>query len=414
MPHLVLHHSRSGRAPSTADLWPANGPVNPLDTPRGRQAQTTTMSPRTNQQHSQADGSEGKPKRRKKKISAKTGLPPGSLVYVGRAEPGRSIVTVTDYDADRLVEHEVRAPKELQPVLGSPSTAWVNVDGLGQVDVIAALGESFHIHHLLMEDVLNTTQRPKIEVHDEYFFLVLKMLRFDDETEDLVSDQTSLVVGPGFVLSFNERESGAFDQLRERIRSGSARIRKAGSDYLAYCLIDVIVDQYFVLLEKFSERLEIAEEQLVTNPAPQLLKGIHRLKMDLIALRRSVWPLREVINNLVRGDTALIQPATLPYLRDVYDHTIHAAELIESFRDVVSGMLDIYLSSNSNKLNEIMKVLTIIATIFIPLTFISGWYGMNFENMPELKWAWGYPMVIGLALGTVTTMLLFFRRRKWL
>ena len=202
--------------------------------------------------------------------------------------------------------------------------------------------------------------------------------------------------------------------MRERLKGGNVRIRKSGADYLAYCLIDTVVDNYFAILEKLSEKMEVLEEELVKNPGRETLQGIHRMKTDMIYLRRSIWPLREVVNTLGRGESALIKDSTLPYLRDVYDHTIHAIDTLETFRDIVSGMLDIYLSSVSNRLNEIMKVLTIIATIFIPLTFLSGWYGMNFKDMPELAWRWGYPMVICIALTVAAIMLIYFKRKKWL
>ncbi len=247
-----------------------------------------------------------------------------------------------------------------------------------------------------------------------YLFIVLKVLDYSEESDEISLMQLSLIITPTVLVSFQEKEGKLFDSVRERLKGGNARIRKGGADYLAYCLMDTVVDNYFAILEGLSEKIEGLEEELVKNPSRDTLQGIHRLKTDMIYLRRSIWPLREVVNTMGRGESALIKESTLPYLRDVYDHTIHAIDTLETLRDIVSGMLDIYLSSVSNRLNEIMKVLTIIATIFIPLTFLSGWYGMNFKDMPELTWRWGYPMVIAVSLTVATAMLIFFRRKRWL
>jgi magnesium transporter len=267
----------------------------------------------------------------------------------------------------------------------------------------------------VMEDIMNTEQRPKIEDFDDYIFVVLKMLYYDNDEEEIKAEQISIIVRSNFVLSFQEREGDIFNPLRDRIRNAKGRVRKMGPDYLAYCLLDAIVDNYFVVLEKLGEQIEGMEEELVTNPTPVTLQRIHNLKREMIFLRKSVWPLREVVSRLERGESPLIKESTGIYLRDVYDHTIQVIDTIETYRDMLSGMLDIYLSSISNRMNQVMKVLTIIATIFIPLTFVAGIYGMNFEYMPELKWHWFYPKAFWLVMiGIAGVMLVYFRRKRWL
>ena len=348
------------------------------------------------------------------KRSKKIGLPPGTLVHVGEEFIEKSKISVIDYDETSCQEKEITNVSDLTPFKDSRTTTWINVDGIHDVTSVEALGELFHLHPLVLEDIVNATQRPKIEDAGDYLFIVLKVLDYNEESDEIALRQLSLVLGPTVLLSFQEREGDLFNPVKERLKGGNVRIRKGGADYLAYSLIDTVVDNYFAILEKLSEKMEVMEEELVKNPGRETLQGIHRMKTDMIYLRRSIWPLREVVNTLGRGESALIKDSTLPYLRDVYDHTIHAIDTLETFRDIVSGMLDIYLSSVSYKLNEIMKVLTIIATIFIPLTFLSGWYGMNFKDMPELAWRWGYPMVIGIALTMATTMLIYFWRKNWL
>jgi magnesium transporter len=282
------------------------------------------------------------------------------------------------------------------------------------VKVIEQLGKHFSLHPLLLEDILHTEQRPKMEDFGEYLFFVLKMLYLEEGRHEILAEQVSLILGSNFVISFQEREGDVFKYVRERIRNSKGRIRKVGADYLAYALIDAIVDNYFIILERLGETIEELEEELVTNPVSDTLQTIHHLKREMIFLRKSVWPLREVISALERGESPLIQESTGVYLRDLYDHTIQVIDSVETFRDMVSGILDIYLSSVSNKMNEVMKVLTIIATIFIPLTFIAGIYGMNFEYMPELSWRWGYPAVWFVICAIFITMLAYFKRRKWL
>ncbi len=350
-----------------------------------------------------------------KKSSKKAGLPPGALVHIGEKKTEKAKITIIDYDEEQFQEKEAKKVEECFPFKEKPTVTWINVDGIHQVEVIEKLGKYFEVHPLVLEDILNTAQRPKMEDFENYLFIVLKMFHYDEKASEIQAEQVSIILGSNFVISFQEREGDVFHPIRERIRNAKGRIRKMAADYLAYSLLDAIVDSYFIIMEKLGEEIEDMEEKLVTNPTPATLQTIHNLKREMIFLRKSVWPLREVISALERGESSLIQESTHIYLRDVYDHTIHVIDTIESFRDMVSGMLDIYLSSISNRMNEVMKVLTIIATIFIPLTFIAGIYGMNFEYMPELKWHWFYPNAFWLTVIVIAGfMALYFKRKKWL
>jgi magnesium transporter len=350
-----------------------------------------------------------------KKRSEKAGLPPGTLVHIGEKKTEKTKITIIDYDEAQFEEKEAKTIEECFPFKDKPTTTWINIEGVHELAIIEKIGEHFGLHPLLLEDIANTEQRPKMEDYGEYIFIVLKMLFHDDKTNEVKAEQVSLILGSNFVISFQEGIKGdVFDPVRERIRNGKGRTRKMRSDYLAYALVDAIVDNYFLILEKLGEKIEDIEEELVTNPASETLRGIHHLKREMIFLRKSVWPLREVLSCLERGESFLIHATTRIYLRDVYDHTIQIIDTIETFRDMLSGMLDIYLSSISNRMNQIMKVLTIIATIFIPLTFIVGIYGMNFEYMPELKWRWGYFAVLLVMLIVGIGMLIQFKKKKWL
>ena len=355
-----------------------------------------------------------------KKSSKTRGLPPGALVHIGDKKTEKVKISVIDYSPRKFEEREVKNVEECFPFKDKPTVTWVNVDGLHEVEVIEKLGSCFEIHPLVLEDILNTDQRPKIEDFEKHIFLILKMLFIDDKTHEIHSEQVSLILGNNFVISFQESIGDVFDAVRERIRKGKGRIQKMGTDYLVYCLIDAIVDNYFMILEKIGDTVENLEQDIVANPKIEILQKIYNLKREMIYLRKSVWPLREVINGLLREESKLIKKDTHIYLRDLYDHTIQTIDTIETFRDMISGMIDIYMSSISNKMNEVMKVLTIIATIFIPLTFITGLYGMNFDrdasplNMPELGWYWGYISVWMIMIILLTVMLIYFKRKKWL
>lgn len=347
----------------------------------------------------------------------KVGLPPGTLLHVGeeRAEPVR--ITILDYDEDRLHEFCPTSVDQCSDFRDSPSFTWINVVGVHRPEVVEKIGNCFGIHPLVQEDIVHTEQRPKMEDFDDYIFIVLKMLTTIDEPEgedEIRSEQVSLIVGRGFVLSFQETEGDVFDPVRDRIRKSKGKIRKRGADYLAYSLIDAVVDNYFLILEEVGEDLEDLEDELLANPSSDASQQIHQMKREMIFLRKSVWPLREVISRLARGESEIFSDSTGIYLRDVYDHTVQVIEEIETFREILSGMLEIYLSSISNRMNEVMKVLTIIATIFIPLTLVAGVYGMNFDYMPELRWRYGYPAVLLFMTSAGALMLIYFRRRRWI
>jgi magnesium transporter len=335
-------------------------------------------------------------------------------VFVGEKKSEKVKLSVINYDGASFQEKEVPNVGEALSYRKKSSVTWLNVYGVHQPDIIEQVGKSFNVHPLVLEDIANTGQRPKMEDFDDYIFVVLRMLSFDETENQTKAEQISMVFGADFVVSFQEREGDVFDIIRERLRNNKGRIRKMGADYLAYSLIDAIVDNYFMVLEKLGEAIEEIEDKLVSNPRSETLQIIHDLKRETVFLRKSVWPLREVISRLERSESPLISKSTFVYLRDVYDHTIQVMDSVDTFRDTLSGMLDIYLSSVSNRMNEVMKVLTVIATIFIPLTFIAGIYGMNFKVMPELDQPWGYPAVLILMLAIAVVMLVYFRRKKWL
>ena len=347
------------------------------------------------------------------RASHKAGLPPGSLVHVGRRKVERPRISVMDYSGKGLQEKELKRIEECFPFRDRRTVTWINIDGLHETGIIEKIGDRFRIHPLVLEDIVNTGQRPKMEEFDDYIYVVMKMLYSEGEGIEVHSEQLSLIIGSRYVITFQERPGDVFDPVRERIRKSKGRFVNSGSDYLSYALIDAVVDNYFKVLEKIGERIEDLEQELLRNPSPRTLQKIHSMKRELILLRKSVWPLRETISSLTRGDSSLIKGKTVIYLRDVYDHTIQVIDTIETLRDTASSMLDTYLSSVSNRMNEVMKVLTIIATIFIPLTFIAGIYGMNFEYMPELGWAYGYFAVWVVMITVALIMLANFRRKGW-
>jgi magnesium transporter len=350
-----------------------------------------------------------------KKRSHKTGLPPGALVHIGEKWSEQTRISVMQYNEETLWEKELADVREL-PVPADPSlTTWIHVDGLHDTAMLEKLGDAYTLHPLLLEDILNTDHRPKMEDMGPYIFIVLKTFAADvPAMAEVKPEQVSLVFGANFVLSLQEKESNLLAPIRERLRQSKGKIRKAGADYLAHAILDAVVDSYFLVLEDFGEEIDACEEGLVNRPGAKVLKRIHYLKRNMIILRKSVWPLREAVAALERSESLLIDASTSIYFRDVYDHAIQVMDTIETYRDTLSGILDIYLSSLSNRMNEIMKVLTIIATIFIPLTFLAGVYGMNFDYMPELRWRWGYFAFWGVMMAIVLVMLKLFRKNKWL
>ncbi len=350
-----------------------------------------------------------------KKMSKKVGLPPGTLVHIGDKKTEKVRITVIEYNEEQIQVKEQENIDGYLPSKDKSTVTWINIDGLHQMEIIEEIGKLFNLHPLTLEDIVNTGQTPKIEDYENYIFIVLKMLYYNEKLNEIEAEQVSLCIGSNFIISFQEEKyRDVFNPVRERIKDGKGRIRKMGADYLAYTLIDAIVDSYFIILEKLGEQIEFLEEKVVADPAQIVLHEVHALKREMIFLRKSVWPLREVLSIMERCESSLVNESLHIYLRDVYDHTIRIIETIEAFRDILSGILDIYLSSISNRINSVMKVLTIIATIFMPLTFLAGIYGMNFKYMPELEWQWGYPAILLFMASIGISMLVYFRIKKWL
>ena len=348
----------------------------------------------------------------KKKVSKKAGLPPGTLIHVGEKKLENVGIRLIDFDEQGFDEKELSSIDDCLPYKDKPRVTWVNIDGLHDVEIINKIGTQFNLNPLVLEDILNTEQRPKMDDMEDYIFIVAKMIYFNPDDDTIKFEQISFVLWENFVLTFQEDAGDVFEPVRERLRKGKGRIRKMGPDYLLYTLLDALVDSYYGVLERIGEKVEGLEDDLLDSPDPETLQVIHHMKRELVFLRRSVWPVREIIGSLERGESDLINEKTLIYYRDVYDHTIQVIDTIETCRDIVSGMMDLFLSSVSNRMNEVMKMLTIIATIFIPLTFIAGIYGMNFKSMPELEWHWGYPAVWGVMVVVGLLMVIWFKRKK--
>lgn len=349
------------------------------------------------------------------KIKAKEiGLPPGTLVHVGRQRTEQPLISLIDYNQEQYTTRADISPAEAASFKETPSVSWINLSGIHDIGIIEQFGQHFGLHPLALEDILNTQHRPKVEEMEGYCLIILKMLFFDDDTQAIDTEQVSMVLGPHYVLTFQEREGDVFAGVRGRLQRSHGRIRQRGPDYLTYALIDSIVDSYFHILEKVGDNLAQLEEDLIKGPDKSTLARIHHYKRQLQMLRKSVWPLREVISELSKEESPVVVEGTRIFLRDLYDHTVQVLDTVEIFRDSISGLQDLYMSAVSNRMNEIMKVLTIMASIFIPLTFIAGVYGMNFEYIPELTWHWGYFAVWGVMIACMIGMLIFFRMKKWL
>lgn len=347
------------------------------------------------------------------KRGKKLGAAPGTLVHIGEHAQFECTTTVLVYDEENLQIRENVTPQTCRELLALPGVKWFDMDGVHQTATVKEMGELLGLHPLVLEDILNTDQRPKVEAYDGYLYIVLRMLRFNQTSHQIYSEQVSLILGKDYVFSLQELPDDVFDGVRVRLREGR-RIRFMQADYLAYAILDSIVDHYFVLLEKLGDEIEALEDQLILKPQPATLQRIHHFKREMLMLRKAVWPLREVLSQLSRDDYPLISEETRLFMRDVQDHSVHVLDTIDTIRELLVSMLDLYMSSINNRMNEVMKVLTIIATLFMPLTFIAGVYGMNFEHMPELAWRWAYPAVWVVMIMVSAGLLLLFRRKGWL
>lgn len=346
--------------------------------------------------------------------SKKTGLPAGTAVYIGRKKTPAAKLYLFSYDSQTIAEQEINDLSILPAISKQTGVRWLNLDGVDHVDTVKAIGEAFDLHPLAVEDIVNTAQRTKRVVYDKYVYLVLKMLSLDKKN-NVISEQVSFVLGDGFVLSFQEEPSGdVFGQIREELRKGHGQVRSKGADFLLYMLLDVIVDHYFMVLESVGERLEKLEEIVMSERPETALRDIYAVKRELLYIRRAIWPLREVASSLTRGEIAFIDHNARVYLGDLYDHVVEVIEMLEMFRDMASGLVEIYLSSTNNRINSVMKALAMVATIFMPLTFISSIYGMNFKYMPELEWHYGYPMVLAVMAVLTIGMIKLFKNKDWL
>ncbi len=343
----------------------------------------------------------------------KIGLPPGSLVHVGRQKVPQALLSVIDFDSEKLEKRQGLSIEDCRRLKDSPTVSWINMDGIHDVSLVRKLGETFTIHDLALEDILNTQHPPKFEEYESNLLFILKMLRFNPDNLSIEKEQVSLVVGKNYVITFQEEPGDVFDSVRKRLEKKSGRIRSRGADYIAYALIDSIVDSYFFILDAIHDQVTSLEEELLNNPDREALSRIHHFRNETLMLRKMVRPLREMLGSLLREEIDMIHESTYPYLRDLYDHVLQIMETIETLHETLASLHDLYLSSVSHRMNEVMKILTVIATIFIPLTFIAGIYGMNFENMPELKWKWGYAGVWLVMLASFGGMMGFFKRKKW-
>jgi magnesium transporter len=344
------------------------------------------------------------------------GTPPGSLLAHDAVQHEALRISLIEYDDSHFEERENISVDDCRAYLATPTLTWIHVQGTAAPEVLRNLGEQFNLHKLALEDVLNTGQRPKAESYDGQLFVVLSLPSLNDG--HIVTSQVSLFIGPDYLVSFHAGSSDPFEPVRKRLRNHTGRLRGLGTDALLHTLIDLVIDLGFPVLEDFGERIEALEEELLQHPGKHTLAVIHQLKRDLLLLRRMLWPQREVINTLLRDGHPLIHEETRLYLRDCYDHAIQIMDLMESYRDMTASMLDVYLSSTSYRLNEVMRVLTVIATLFIPPTFIVGLYGMNFDrsspwNMPELGWRYGYAFSWVIILAMIIGLLIFFKRKKW-
>lgn len=344
---------------------------------------------------------------------SKVGLSPGTVVHTGEQKRSEAVINLLTYSAETFEEQFNLRPERVRGHLRTDRVSWIDIHGLHDVPLIEELGRSFGLHPLTLEDIANTSQRAKAEFYDDYAFIVLRLLHIEANEAAAKDEQISLVLGPDYVLCFHEHLGDVFEPLRKRLKHGG-RARKLGADYLCYALIDLVVDSYFTVLEHYGDAVEILDETVFETPAPDTLRSIKKLKQQALHLRRAVWPTREVIGALEREESALVGAAVHTYLRDAHGHSVQVIETAETLRDLIADVQDTYLTALSFRLNDIMKLLTVIATLFIPLTFLVGVYGMNFRFMPELTWRWSYPALWLVMLSTVAGMLAYFRKERWL
>lgn len=353
-------------------------------------------------------------KLKNKKRYKKVGLAPGSVIYTGEKSSKQLFIEVFDYDGEHCSSKELNNVEAAFEFKHSNSISWINLNGLNHVNEIEKLGTHFNLHPLVIEDIVSISQRPKIDEHDDYLFIVLKML-YHDENEALVSEQVSFVLGKNYVLSFQEAEGDIFDSVRERIKLGKGKLGTLQADYLLYILMDAIVDNYFSIVENISDRIEDYESRIFSgNIDKSTSKDIQELKREVLRIRRAIFPLREVISKIEKYEGDLLQTKTKAYYRDIYDHVNQVSENIDIYREIIGGLMDMYMTAINNKTNEVMKVLTIMASIFIPLTFLVGVYGMNFDYMPELHYEYSYFILWGIMIVLFIVMLVYFKRKKWL
>lgn len=349
-----------------------------------------------------------------KRYSEKVGQPPGTLIYLGEepTEPVR--ITIIDYDETHLQEAEVQTVEECLPFIDTETVTWIQVQGIHETPIIEEIGKHFGVNSLVLEDLMNPSHLPKIEVYENYVFIVLKSLDYNVTDSRVSREQISLIVGANFVITLQESFTAVFASVQNRLLNQQGRIRRMQSGYLAYALIDIIVDHYFIVLDEVNEQVQVLEEDIMKDPSPEIISKINVLRKEQLLLRRPILPLRDVLIEILDDEIPLLGEDTRPYFRDVYDHLIQVIQMLEMIRSAVSGLFDVYTSAVSHRMNEVMKVLTIVATFFIPLTFIAGIYGMNFKFMPELDTQWGYPVVLLVMLSISIGMFLFFKFKKWL
>ena len=348
-------------------------------------------------------------------VSEKSGLPPGSLVHVGEVQDVTTRMTVIDYSKDNIEEQQIHSIDDILKYKKSDTVTWVIIEGLTNVAIVERIGMIFYIHQLVLEDILNTHQRPKFEEYDDHLYIVLKALLSENKNFTVVYEQVSIIVLENFVIVFKEKTDDLFKPIQQRIKTSKGRIRSLGPDYLTYAILDTIVDQNFILIDSLDDAITSVEDSLLASePTRETLHTIQMLKREIISVRKNVSPIRELMAGLLRSESELIDEKTHIYLRDVSDHVIRVIESVESYRDILTGLLDVYISSVSNKMNEVMRVLTVFASIFIPLTFLAGIYGMNFEYMPELKWRWAYPALWLVFILLPVVLLIYFKKKKWL